>query len=231
MRGRAWRFLCHDVTVTTSAQPYPTHVAGVEVTDIKEQLRRAIRAERAKLSDTARARAAAGFAAVVGDLPQVQEASCVSAYVSRPSEPPTLALLERLAARGTRILLPVLGTGLQRDWAWYTTPEELQVRAPGRPAEPPGPTLGADALAQAQAIICPAIAVDTAGRRLGQGGGWYDRVLEYAPEGACLIAMVFPEEVYDAVVRPLPHEPHDRGVEIVATPVGWRRVRKARPTA
>jgi 5-formyltetrahydrofolate cyclo-ligase len=214
-----------------SAQPYPTHVAGLEITDVKEQLRRAIRGERAKLTDSARLRAATGFAAVVGDLPQVKEARCVAAYVSRPSEPPTLTLLARLAARGTRIMLPVLGSGLQRDWAWYTGPDDLQVRAPGRPAEPSGPTLGQDALAEADAIIVPAFAVDTAGCRLGHGGGWYDRVLARSPEKACIIAMVFPEEVYDADTRPLPREAHDRGVDIIATPTGWRWVPEGRTTA
>lgn len=219
------------MTVSTSAQPYPTHTAGLEMTDVKEQFRRALRAERAKLNESARHRAAAGFAAVVGNLPQVKEARCVAAYVSRPDEPPTLTLLERLAARGTRIMLPVLGSGLQRDWAWYTTPDELQVRAPGRPAEPPGPTLGPDALTQVDAIIVPAFAVDTSGCRLGHGGGWYDRVLARAPERACVIAMVFPDEVYDAETRPLPREAHDRDVDIVATPTGWRWVPEARPTA
>ena len=212
------------MTVSTSAQPYPTHVAGLEVYEIKDQLRRAIRAERAKLSDSARARAGTGFAVVVGDLPEVRAARTVAAYVSRPTEPDTLPLLERLAARGTRILLPVLGTGLQRDWAWYTTPDELQVRAPGRPAEPPGPTLGAHALGQVDAIVAPALAVDTAGCRLGQGGGWYDRVLEHAPPSAVVVAMVYPDEVYDAAVRPLPREVHDRTVDVVATPLGWQRL-------
>jgi len=181
------------VTVSSAGQPYPPHVVGEEITDVKEQLRRAIRAERAKLTEQARSRAGEGFAHVVAALPQVTAARCVAAYVARPSEPQTMALLERLAARGTRILLPVLGRGLQRDWAWFTTTEDLQVRAPGRPAEPAGETLGVEALAQAEAIIAPALAVDTAGGRLGQGGGWYDRVLQHAPAEACVIAMVYPE--------------------------------------
>lgn len=214
------------MTVSQPAQPYPTHVAGLETREVKEQLRKAIRAERAKLTDAARTRAGLGFAHVVGDLDQVRAARCVSAYVSRPSEPQTLPLLQRLAERGTRILLPVLGTGLQRDWAWYTTPEDLQVRAPGRPPEPPGPTLGAEALRQVDAIIAPALAVDTSGSRLGQGGGWYDRVLEHAPAGACVIAMVYPDEVYDAAVRPLPREEHDHRVDLVATPTTWRWLRE-----
>lgn len=206
-------------------QPYPPHHEGTEVTEVKDALRQAIRAQRAKMTERARSRAGADFARVVADLPQVAAASCVAAYVARPTEPPTVPLLERLASRGTQVLLPVLGDGLQRDWAWYTSPADLQVRAPGRPPEPAGPTLSPAALTEAEAIIAPALAVDTAGGRLGQGGGWYDRVLRHAPPEVLIIAMVFPEEVYDARVRPLPTEKHDRPVDIVATPAGWKWLR------
>lgn len=211
--------------MSSAAQPYPAQSLGQDITDLKEELRTAIRAARDALSPRARNRAAAALAEVVGDLPQVMSAGCVSAYVSRPSEPGTLPLLERLAERGTRILLPVLGSGLQRDWAWFTTAGDLQVRAPGRPPEPAGPSLGASALSQAEAIIVPALAVDTAGGRLGQGGGWYDRVLRHAPSDVVVIAMVYAEEIYDAGSRPLPREHHDRAVDIVATPSGWQWLR------
>lgn len=211
--------------MSSVAQPYPPRVAGQDVAEAKDELRRAIREERLKRSPRARARAAEAFAAVLAGMPHVSGASCVAAYVSRPSEPGTVPLIERLAAQGTRVLLPVLGSGLQRDWAWYTSSDELQVRAPGRPPEPAGPTLGPDALAEAEAIIAPALAVDSTGARLGQGGGWYDRVLAHARPGVLIAAMVFPEELYDASARPLPQEPHDRTVDVVATTEGWRWLR------
>jgi 5-formyltetrahydrofolate cyclo-ligase len=210
--------------MTTAGQPYPARVAGLDPTETKDEMRRAIRAVRDKMPQRARTMAAAGFARVVADLPAVRSAQVVAAYVSRPNEPDTLPLMERLAERGVRILLPVLGTGLQRDWAWFTSAEELQVRAPGRPPEPSGPTLGAEALSLAEAVIVPALAVDTAGGRLGQGGGWYDRVLAHARPGTPVIALVFPDEVYDAAVRPLPRQAHDQPVDVIATPTGWQGV-------
>lgn len=210
--------------MSSAGQPWIEHGARLGPSGMKDHLRRAIRAEREKLSPRQRARAAAGFAQVVGDLPQVREAAVVAAYVARPSEPGTIPLLERLAQRGTRVLLPVLGTGLQRDWAWFTTAEDLRVRAPGRPPEPSGPTLGAEAVKEAGAVVAPALAVDTTGVRLGQGGGWYDRVLMHCTPGTSVIAMVFESEVYDADERPLPHQPHDLRVDVIATPERWTRV-------
>ncbi|WP_369824481.1 5-formyltetrahydrofolate cyclo-ligase [Cellulosimicrobium sp. CUA-896] len=162
------------------------------------------------------------MADVVETIPEVGAAACVATYAARPSEPGTLDVLERLAARGARVLLPVLGAGLQRDWAEYAGPSDLQVRAPGRPPEPGTPPLGPEALAHADVVIAPALAVDTRGVRLGQGGGWYDRALEHTRPGTKVVAVVFPEEVYDAADRPLPVQPHDRPVDAVATPLGWR---------
>jgi 5-formyltetrahydrofolate cyclo-ligase len=154
-------------------------------------------------------------------MPAVADATCVSVYAARATEPGTGPLLDALAARGVRLLLPVLGRGLQRDWAQYAGQDDLRERAPGRPPEPGGPTLGATAIGAADVVIAPALAVDTAGARLGQGGGWYDRALEHVRPGVPVVALVFPEELYDAQQRPLPREPHDRLVDAVATPEGW----------
>ncbi|HWS56969.1 MAG TPA: 5-formyltetrahydrofolate cyclo-ligase [Actinotalea sp.] len=197
---------------------------GPDLPEAKDTLRREIRARRRGRTPRAQERAAEDLAQVIGDLPRVRSARCVAAYVARPYEPGTLPLLDRLARRGTSVLLPALGTGLQRDWAWLTTPAEFVVRAPGRPPEPVGPTLGAQALLAADVVVVPALAVDTSGARLGQGGGWYDRVLEHARPDSLVVAVVFDDEVYDAATRPLPVEPHDRGVDVVATPTGARRL-------
>ncbi len=210
--------------MSKAAQPYP-RLPGLEVDEAKDAWRSMIRQARGTRSASRREQAAHAFAGVVLAIPQVQEARCVSAYSSRPGEPDTGPLLEALAARGLRVLLPVLGAGLQRDWALYTGPDDLRERAPGRPPEPGTAPLGPAALADADVVVVPALAVDTSGTRLGQGGGWYDRALEHARRDALLVALVFPEELYDAQVHPLPREPHDRRVDAVATTQRLHRLR------
>ncbi|MDQ2624497.1 MAG: 5-formyltetrahydrofolate cyclo-ligase, partial [Actinomycetota bacterium] len=74
-------------------------------------------------------------------------------------------------------------------------------------------------------VLAPALAVDTAGNRLGNGGGWYDRALEHARPDVPVIALVHAEEIYDGDEYPLPVEAHDRRVDAVATPEGWRWLR------
>jgi 5-formyltetrahydrofolate cyclo-ligase len=211
--------------MSDGAQPYVHVSEGAEVDEVKERLRRSIREARNARSPRRREESATAFAQVVEREPLVAAARCVSVYAARPSEPGTAALLERLAARGVRVLLPVLGSGLQRDWAEYRGPDDLRERAPGRPPEPGGPTLGTAAIADADVIVAPALAVDTDGTRLGQGGGWYDRALVEARPDVPVVVLVYPEELYDASTRPLPREPHDRRVDAVATTREWRWLR------
>ena len=196
-----------------------------EIEELKDRLRRRIRQARQQRSARSRDADAHALAAIVEAIPQVQAARCVTAYAARPGELGTGPLLEALAARGIRVLLPVLGTGLQRDWAAYAGQDDLRERAPGRPPEPSGPTLGGEALADAQVLLIPALAVDTAGTRLGQGGGWYDRALRDARPGTPVIALTYAEEVHDAATEALPRAGHDRPVDAVATPTGvtWFR--------
>lgn len=207
-------------TSIPTSQPYPVQ-PGMEAEDAKEELRRAIRAQRKTRTPKQRAAAESALADIVSSIPEVASAGVVGLYASRDGEPGTSELMERLAAQDKRVLLPVLGAGLARDWADYTGPDDLLERAPGRPPEPGGPTLGQDALRLADVVVAPALAVDSRGVRLGQGGGWYDRVLTHVRPGTRVIAVVFPEEVYDAADRPLPSEPHDLRVDAVATPTTY----------
>jgi len=70
-------------------------------------------------------------------------------------------------------------------------------------------------------VLVPALAIDRAGFRLGQGGGYYDRLLADVPRhadgGPLLVAVVHDDELLDA----LPHEPHDRPVDAVLTPTAY----------
>ena len=117
-------------------QPYPLH-GSIEAEDAKEILRKAIRTHRQARSERLRKEADAAIADVVETIPEVAAATCVATYAARPGEPGTSAMLERLAARGVRLLLPVLGAGLQRDWAVYDGPADLPLSAPARRAAGP----------------------------------------------------------------------------------------------
>lgn len=137
-------------------------------------------------------------------------AGVVAAYLARPHEPGTSALLASLTDAGVRVLLPVLR--LEPDWAWYTGPDDF---APGPfgISQPTGPRLGADALAEADWIWLPGLAGSPSGVRLGTGGGWYDRALIHARAEARRGVLLFDDEVLDH----LPQEPWDQPVDLLVT--------------
>lgn len=188
----------------------------LEVEDAKQLLRDAVRAHRDGRSLRERSDAGEAIARHASEI--VSDVGCAALYAARPAEPCTQPLMEHLHRTGVDVLLPMLGPGLSRDWAWHRPGEVLEIRAPGRPPDPAGPGLGATALHRADVVFVPALAVDRQGVRLGQGGGWYDRVLEHRRPDAPVVAIVFDDEVSDA---PLPRAPHDRAVDGVLTPTGW----------
>ena len=163
-----------------------------------------------------RARATAGHLMAT---PEVQRAATVAAYVSVSSEPGTGPLLDLLVEAGKRVILPVLQPDMDLDWAAYDGPRALQTARRGL-LEPTGPTLGLEALATADAVLVPGLAVGRDGTRLGQGGGCYDRALARVPVGTFVCVLLHSEEVLDVV----PHDDHDRSVGAVATELGITRL-------
>lgn len=181
--------------------------------EAKAALRRTLRERRAARDDAARAAAGERLAAHADAIP----AGTVAAFVGTRTEPATLPLLEALRASGRRVLLPVLREDMDLEWGEFAGEEALRPARLGL-LEPAGPSLGRHAVAAADLVLAPALAVDRAGRRLGQGGGSYDRALERA--AAPVVAIVFDDEVRD---EPVPVEPHDRPVAGVLTPEGGLR--------
>lgn len=194
----------------TSAEP--------ELTPTKLALRRTVRAQRDGRSPEERERVARSLAMVALELPAIRRARCVAAYGSLPQEPGTGPLREALRARGARVLLPVVVDDKNLDWAEDTG--ELVVSPGLRLPEPTGPRLGQSALAEAEVVIVPALAVDTSGTRLGQGRGYYDRALQTVGKSTLVLALVHDEEVLDPTT-PVPSDPHDVAVHGAVTPTRW----------
>jgi len=150
--------------------------------------------------------------------PEVRRAATVAAYVSVSSEPGTGALLDGLGEAGKRVILPVILADNDLDWAVHHGSTSL---VPGRLGilEPAGTRLGRDAIATADVVLVPGLAVSATGLRMGRGGGSYDRALGRVPVGTFTCVLLYDDEVGRAV----PVEPHDRPVAAAATPSGITR--------
>lgn len=181
-----------------------------------EALRREKKALRSRLRAARRERAAATPAADRARASQLlaehtlaylaslsPRPACVTAFESMPTEVPTEGLLLALREAGIDVIVPITQPDLSLHWARWLGPGVH------------GPTQGPDAVGQADVVLIPAMAVDTGGRRIGQGGGCYDRTLPRRRAGAPIVALVADAEY---VSWALPVEPTDHPIEGVITP-------------
>lgn len=187
----------------------------------KAALRTEVRQSRRERS--ARSTIAAGVA--IADrmlaLPEITDAiasgRAVATYLAMPTEPPTKPLVDALHAVGATVFAPRVA-GEEMEWVELTPDGEtrrstLGIDEPTSAAAARGGQLPLDCAV----VVMPALAVDATGRRLGQGGGFYDRALAGPPRTSSpplLVVLVFDDEV----VTQVPTEPHDVSVDMAVTP-------------
>ncbi len=188
----------------------------------KPQLRARMLAARARLDAETRRTASGQLCRRLLHLAESQDAGVVATYLSIGAEPDTTAAIDALHGRGVRVILPVLRDDSDLDWA-ALTPGEWRP-GPFGLVEPTARPLGVDAIQDADLIVCPGIAGTRHGRRLGRGGGSFDRALARALPVSLRCLLLYDEEVLDDV----PTEQHDQLVDVIVTPGGVLRVSRGR---
>ena len=147
----------------------------------------------------------------------VRGARTVCAYYPVGAEPGSPALLDRLRELCATVLLPITGPVdeiLPLCWGEYVPGHLVPARFGLQ--EPAGPKLEPSALARADVVLVPALAVDRTGVRLGRGAGFYDRSLPLCKPGIRLVAVVRDSEILES----LPVAPHDVPMTHALTPGG-----------
>jgi 5-formyltetrahydrofolate cyclo-ligase len=172
-----------------------------------------IRQRAARQALSAERLAAAATALHAQLFPRLAGVRQIAAYLPIGAEPGSLDLLDELLAGGTAVLLPVVDDAAELDWGAYTGRQEVVLGARGT-RRPTGRRLGADAVAGADIVLVPALAVDHQGTRLGRGAGYYDRALARIRTGIPVVALLHDGEL----VPRLPTDPWDRPVTAVSSP-------------
>lgn len=162
------------------------------------QLKRAKRAARRRVLEARdaidpaeRARRSMLIATRCLALSELEAASTVMAFWSFGSEVETDPLLEGLHARGTRIALPRIVDAELEPRSWKpgdpTTFTSFGAQEPsdGHRIAPP----------EIDVVFTPAVVFDRSGRRVGYGGGFYDRFLPRTREDCARVAPAFDVQV------------------------------------
>jgi 5-formyltetrahydrofolate cyclo-ligase len=182
-----------------------------ELKKAKRDLRRTVLAARDALGEADRLARSAAIHNRFLALPEVERTGTVMLFWSFGSEVSTPPLVEGLHARGTRVALPRI-----------RAPKELEVvaYAPGDPVRETSfgarePTGGAVMdPAAVDVVVTPGVAFDLAGRRIGYGGGFYDRFLLLTRPDAPRVGLAFDLQVLD---EELPAGAFDLGVDLIVT--------------
>ncbi len=152
------------------------------------------------------------------------EAELVGVYAATGSEADPLAFATAWLDLGGRIAYPRV-VAPDRLGFFAIPPDDLEPGYRGI-LEPPA---GAPAVhvADLDLLVVPGVGFDRRGGRLGQGGGFYDRLLRASDLRAPIIGYALALQVLPAV----PASPHDHPVDVVLTERGAARagVWKAAP--
>lgn len=178
----------------------------------KKSLRTTIRKLERELPATYKKRADDAIAQKLLALPEYQEADTLFCFVSTSQEINTTPILLAALQAQKRLCVPLCKEGNGMALKQIYTLDEL---SPGTYGifEPPldAPDISPD---DVDLAVIPCLTCNHEGKRLGQGGGYYDRFLSGYRSGTVMICR-------EKLIREeIPVEPHDYPIPWVLTEVG-----------
>ncbi len=197
----------------SSRDPVDATPQGAALREAKLTLRRRVLTMRDALPADARAAATSAIVAGIGSLPSFVRSRDVLLTLAFRSEWDTDALIQAALAAGKRVALPRVNSATRMlelhrlaDPARDVQPGHLGIPEPLPTCPPVAPTT-------IDWVLVPGVAFDIEGRRLGYGGGYYDRLLPLLPRAAPRAVGAFDLQVVEHV----PAAPHDLGIDTIVT--------------
>lgn len=174
----------------------------------KRRVRNGVRGERDAVPNDVREKRSERVVERFLDLPEVRRARTVMLFSSFGSEVPTGSLIERLHARGLVVALPRI-EGIALVPIPYAPGDPTTTTSFGAEEPAGGAPLDPSSI---DVVGVPGVAFDRGGRRIGYGGGYYDRFLRGLP--AFTVGLVFGLQVLD---EDLPAGRFDLPVDAIVT--------------
>jgi 5-formyltetrahydrofolate cyclo-ligase len=195
---------------------------------MKEKLRKHMRAQRRSLSAADHGRRSSLAAKAVAALPMFRSGKCIALYLPFDRETDTAALIATARRRGVRVFVPVIVDRRHARIRFYPLGRKARrgvfgIFVPSVLARPVS-------LRWLNLIVIPLVGVDPKGRRLGMGGGFYDRALQFRRlrqnwPGPRLVGLAFECQR----TGPGFAEPWDVALDSLATESGLQHYTKGAP--
>src|SRR3984893_9135998 len=189
---------------------------------MKATLRKHMRSQRRSLSGPDHGRRSRLAAKAVAGLRMFRAGKRIALYLPFDRETDTAALIAAARRRGVRVFVPVIVDRRHSRIRFYPLDGKTRrgvfgIAVPSSLA-PPLPSRWLNL------VVIPLVGVDTAGRRLGMGGGFYDRALDFRRRrrhwpGPHLVGLAFDCQRTDASFA----EPWDLRLDSLATESGLKR--------
>jgi 5-formyltetrahydrofolate cyclo-ligase len=182
-----------------------------DIAEQKQQLRRSCRQIRKELGEATRQQASLSICGWIESWPVFQRSSVILAYMPIPEEADLTSLLERQPQK--RWALPRIIPEENHRMVFHPYAAGRLIRHPFGMAEP-APDLPIIPSSEVQLALVPGLAFDRLGRRMGYGGGYFDRFL-------CDFTGVSLGVTFQALLLDhLPCGEHDVPVKWIVTEVG-----------
>jgi 5-formyltetrahydrofolate cyclo-ligase len=153
-------------------------------------------------------------------LPEYQAAQTVLWYLDCRSELRTIHALPEAIASGKRIIVPYCtsdATGANKLGLWWLASMEELVVGKWKILEPPRERWGEPGKEvqpeEVDLVIVPGVAFSQDGGRMGNGQGYYDRLLAHVRPDCPLVALCYESQLFDELIV----SPHDVFMDKVVT--------------
>jgi 5-formyltetrahydrofolate cyclo-ligase len=144
-------------------------------------------------------------------LPIFKKATVVATYISFGSEVMTPDLINYSQSKGKKVLIPCTDTKRRKIHFVQLNLEDKLTKTKKGPLEPvqKKPSFPWKRI---ELVVVPGVGFDTAGYRLGFGGGYYDRIIKKTPQ-AVHVGLCHSQQM----VKRIPVAPWDKKVDFIIT--------------
>ncbi len=189
-----------------------THVTTLN--DEKQRLRKEVLVRRDKLTTALRVIRSADILQKLFELEAVRSATWIHFYVSCGGEVETTGMIAHALSRGKRVTVPKMETA-SKQLILSEILDPVRDLAPGPKGipEPKPEALRPVETDTMDLFVVPGVAFDERGNRLGQGAGYYDRLLAGISGRIPIVGLAFELQIVERV----PTNDHDIRVDWIIT--------------